>query len=309
MKTTAAQPARPPLRTVDVRPDPAIRTGLAAALYLALSVVYFLKALLPDRLVYGTDYLAGSYTFYDFISGQISSGVLPRWVPHVFGGLPLFANPGSTFYPVHLLAGMVLPTSKVFPVVLVVQFWLAGLGMYLLAREIEARPWVAFVSGLLFQFTGVTLSWVFAGHDGRIIVATLAPMALAFLHRGIRTGRISSFVGAAATIGAALLSFQIQNAWYLLVAGAIFTVFALIRFRGEVPGRALGIRAALAIGAVVFAFAMAAVNFLPFQDYIASSPRGGSQGRGYEYSVSFSMPGRLLRTRVPPLCEARQRHP
>jgi MFS family permease len=32
------------------------------------------------------------------------------------------------------------------------------------------------------------------------------------------------------------------------------------------------------------------VNFLPFLDYVAQSPRGESGGRGYEYSVSFSMP-------------------
>src|SRR5690606_31846584 len=34
----------------------------------------------------------------------------------------------------------------------------------------------------------------------------------------------------------------------------------------------------------------AAVNFLPFLDYIGESPRGGSEGRGYEYSISYSMP-------------------
>src|SRR5690606_34297217 len=34
----------------------------------------------------------------------------------------------------------------------------------------------------------------------------------------------------------------------------------------------------------------ASVNFLPFLDYVAQSPRGESGGRGYEYSVSYSMP-------------------
>jgi hypothetical protein len=298
--TAAAHPSRPAMRAPADAPEPRLRTPLAAALYLVLSLVYFLKALLPDRLVYASDYLAGAFPFYDFTAHQISSGVLPRWVPFVYGGLPLFANPGSTFYPVHLLAGLLLPTSKVFPVVLVVQFWLAGLGMYLLAREIGARPWVAFVSGLLFQFTGVTLSWVYAGHDGRIIVATLAPMAFAFLHRGIRTGKLGPFAGLAAAIGFALLSFQIQNAWYLLFGGLIWTVFCLLRFRGEVPGQALVVRGGLTLAAVAFGFAMAAVNFLPFQDYIASSPRGGDQGRGYDYSVSFSAaPGDLLGMAVP----------
>ncbi|MDB4948700.1 MAG: hypothetical protein JWM27_1349 [Gemmatimonadetes bacterium] len=299
MKPTAAPSARPSPHAPDA-PEPRVGTALAAGVYLVLSLAYFLKALLPDRLIAASDYLAGGYHFYDFTSHQLASGILPRWVPYVYGGLPLFANPGSTFYPVHLLAGLVLPTGKIFPVVLIVQFWLAGLGMYLLAREIGSRPWVAFVSGLLFQFTGVTLSWVYAGHDGRIIVATLAPITLAFLHRGIRTGRPGPFAGAAGAIGFALLSFQIQNAWYLLVGGFIWTTFCLVHFRRQVPSKSLGIRAALAAGAVVFGFVMAGVNFLPFQDYIAASPRGGAEGRGYEYSVSFSAaPSDLLGMAVP----------
>src|SRR5690606_16782194 len=47
---------------------------------------------------------------------------------------------------------------------------------------------------------------------------------------------------------------------------------------------------ALGLGSVAFGFLLASVNFLPFLDYVAQSPRGESGGRGYEYSVSFSMP-------------------
>src|SRR5690606_5266235 len=47
-------------------------------------------------------------------------------------------------------------------------------------------------------------------------------------------------------------------------------------------------------------FMLAAVNFLPFIDYVPESPRGGEGGRGYEYSTSWSMPpGELLAIAVP----------
>ena len=274
--------------------------GWAAALFFAVSLVYFLPSFLPGRHIFGTDYLAGGYFFYHFISERLADGELPKWVPHVFGGLPLFANPGSTFYPVHLLADLVLPASKIFPVVLWFQFGIAGLGMYLLARELEVRPWIAVVAGIAFQFTGITMSWVYAGHDGRIIVATFAPLFFYFLHRGVRTAAPPPFVGAAATLGFALLSFQIQNSYYLLLAAAAWAVFCLVRFRaGRTPSATARV-VALGLGAVAFGFVMATVNFLPFLDYIPESPRGGSEGRGYEYSTSYSMPeAEILSLAVP----------
>ncbi len=297
------KPASLPRRTAPAKPaeaEPPIRFGLATLIFFVLSCVYFLPAFLPDRGIFGTDYLAATYVFYDFISDRLSAGALPQWVPYVFGGLPLFSNPGSTFHPVHIAVDLLLPTSRILPAVFVVQFWLAGVGMYLLARELRCRRWVAFVAGLAFQFTGITLSWVYAGHDGRIMVATMAPLFFFFLHRGVLTGRPAPFAGAAATLAFALLSFQIQNAYYLILAAAIWGVFLLVHLRGERSPAALGPVVAMAVAAVGFAFVIAAVNFLPFQQYVPESPRGDPEGRGYEFAVSFSMPpADLLSMAVP----------
>jgi hypothetical protein len=288
--TKIASPRRRPPAAAGAERELRIPFGWAALVLFVLSFVYFLPAFLPDRGIYGTDYLAATYVFHDFVSQRFAAGELPTWVPYVFGGVPLFANPGSTFHPVHVLGDLLLPTSRILPFVFVVQFWLAGIGMYLLARELRCRPWVAFVAALAFQFTGTTLSWVYAGHDGRIMVATMTPLFFFFLHRGVRTAAPAPFAGAAATLALALLSFQIQNAYYLLLAGAIWGVFLLVRFRsGRKPATLAGI-AGMALAAVALAFVIAAVNFLPFLSYVPESPRGDAGGRGYEYSVSFSMP-------------------
>lgn len=267
--------------------------GVAAAIYFALALIYFFPAFLPGRHIYGTDYLAGGYFFHEFISQRFSAGVIPAWVPEVYGGLPLFANPGSTFYPFRFLADAVFPVSRLWPTMFVIQFTLGGLGTYLLARELGARRWVAFVAGLAFQFTGLTMSWVLAGHEGRIIVATFAPLAFYFIHAGVRTARLAPFAGLAAAIAFSLLSFQIQTAYYLLLAAAIWAIFCLWHLKAFTR-RAAGVRSvAYGLGAVAFAFVAASVVFLPFLDYVELSPRGGG-GRGYEYSTSWAMPPREI---------------
>jgi|GEM_PF-629222 len=270
--------------------EPTVRTRVVILVYLVLSAVYFAPAFLPGRHIFGTDYLAGGYPFYSFISETLKSGELPKWVPFVFGGLPLASNPGSTYYPVHMLLGLLVPAERVLPGVFVFQFWVAGVGMYLLARELGCRQWVSFVAGLAFQFTGITLSWVYAGHDGRIIVVTWVPMVFCLLHRGIRTGRVAPFAGVAAVLGAALLSFQIQNSYYTLLAAALWAVFSLVHLGVARRPAALARTVALGLGSIALAFSLAAVDLLPFVDYLPQSPRGGAEGRGYEFSTSYSMP-------------------
>jgi len=287
---TKSKPRGATIREETAPAEPAFGTGLASLIYFALSLGYFVPAFLPGRHLFGTDYLAGGYFFYDFVSQRLADGVLPKWVPYIYGGLPLSANPGSTFYPVRLFADFLFPTTWILPFIFLIQFAVAGIGMYLLARELGSRNWVAFVAGLAFQFTGVTVSWVFAGHDGRVIVATFAPLFFYFLHRGIRTGSWPAFLGAAATLGFSLLSFQIQNNYYLLVAGAIWAVFSLIHLGVFRDRPRLTRSVVLGLVSVAFGFTLAAVNFLPFLDYVSQSPRGAEGGRGYDYSIGFSMP-------------------
>ncbi|MGK2961027.1 MAG: hypothetical protein ACSLFK_02635, partial [Gemmatimonadaceae bacterium] len=278
-----ATTARAPEAELDVS------SRTAFAIFLALGVVFFFPAFLPGQGIFGTDYLAGSYQFMEFLSNQLRAGEIPKWVPYVYGGVPLHANPGSTYYPTRLALMWLLPDSRVFPALLMSQLIIGGSGMYLLARELGARTWISFLAGLAFMFTGITMSGLYSGHDGRIIVATFAPLAFFFIHRGMRTGSLSSFAGLAATFGFTLLSFQIQSNYYLLLGGAFWTLFCAWQFREA--GRLQAVRRLMrALLAVAFAFALSAVNFLPFLDYVSESPRGAEGGRGYEYSTSFSMP-------------------
>ncbi|HET7462628.1 MAG TPA: YfhO family protein [Longimicrobium sp.] len=292
-KKTAPAPA-PPRRTsllaMPPEPEPGIGPGVAAAVYFALALVYLLPAFMPGRQIFGTDFSQAGYFFQDFLSRSFAAGHLPKWVPYLYGGVPLFSNAGSTYYPVRFVADWLLPVKDILPAIFLAQFFIAGWGMYLLAREMGCRPWVAFVAGLCFQWTGLLTSWVYAGHDGRVIVGSLIPLFFCCLHRGVRTARVAPFAGAAAAVGFALLSFQIQVAWYMLVGGLIWAVFCLVHL-GVLRRRAVAAKVvALGLAAVAFGFAMAAVNFLPFSGYVEASPRAGSEGRGYEYSVSYSMP-------------------
>ncbi len=293
-------PGRPTPRTASImaqavideedRADSFATLGRVSILYFVLALLYFLPAFLPDRQIGGTDYTVSGYFFQEFLASRFNAGVLPKWVPYIYGGLPLYSNPGGTYYPFRLILEALLPVDRLLAGIFVVQFTIAGIGFYLLMRELGVRRWAAAVTGVAFQFTGLVASYVYAGHDGRVIVATFTPLVFFLLHRGARTGELRWFAGVAATVGAALLSFQIQSNYYLLLAAAAWMIFALFN-NGlhKTPGK-FAARAGIAIVAVAIGFALASVNFLPFLGYVDEASRGPASGRGYKFAISYSMP-------------------
>jgi hypothetical protein len=272
------------------RADSLASLGRVAILCLALSLIYFFPTFLPDRQIGGTDYTSSGYFFQEFLAQRFNSGVLPKWVPYIYGGLPLYSNPGATYYPIRLIAEAVLPVDRVLAMIFVVQFTIAGIGFYLLMRELGVRRWISTVTAIAFQFTGLVASYVYAGHDGRVIAATFTPLFFFLLHRGVRTGELRWFAGAAAAIGTSLLSFQIQSNYYLLVAAALWTIFALFNSGLHKTPAVFAARAGLAIVAVAIGFTLASVNFLPFLGYVDEASRGPASGRGYRFAISYSMP-------------------
>jgi hypothetical protein len=259
--------------------------------YLAAVVVFFLPALLPGRQIYGTDYLGSTFFWESFATERFAAGELPSWLPHVYGGVPFFANPMDVYYPVSVAFRLVgVPTHVHLALLFVIQFFLAGMGMYLLVRELGGRAAPAAVAGALYMFNGYLVSLIYGGHDNRAIVATLLPLVFFALHAAVRTGKPRWFGFSGLVVGAALLPFQIQSSYYLLLAAGLWFGYLILRLRRTAPLPLVGRRVVGGAAALVIGFLLSAVNFLPFLGYIGQSPRGGDQGRGYDYSVTWSMP-------------------
>jgi len=263
---------------------------VAVAMYTVVALALYAPALAPGRQLFGTDYLAGGYFVQEFVSRRLRAGELPLWIPHLYGGLPIFANPGSTYYLPRLVLDVLLPPWHVLPALLVFQLVVAGWGMYLLLRVLGTSASVAFLGGLAYELTGILVSATYAGHDGRMIVASWAPVAFAAAHALARGDGARWAVVLAGAVGGALLSFQIQSAYYLLLALALYATGVLIGVDAWRQPRELLSRVSLGLAAVALAFGLAAVNFLPFWGYIPESPRGMAGGRGYAYATSWSMP-------------------
>ena len=76
-----------------------------------------------------------------------------------------------------------------------------------------------------YLMCGPIAAYVSPGHDGKLFVSALLPLALFFLIRGIRDGRNWAWGGLALIIGGAVLSPHPQLLQYMLLACGAFALY------------------------------------------------------------------------------------
>jgi len=276
-----------------ISPAPRFAAGWAALAYAIATLLVAWPALLGRFLVnpHSDQYIAG-YAYREFAAQSLRAGQgIPQWNPYLFGGLPyVAAMHGDIFYPTALLR-MIMPTDVAMTWGFIIHLFLAGFFTYCFLRAWGLGFFPSLVGGMAYLLGGPIASYASPGHDGKLFVSALLPLALWLLVRGIRDGRKWTWGAFAMTIGLAVLSPHPQLLQYLLLTSGAFALFlALGRDATNVrlDRRTAVRRLAFALGAVLIGMAIGAIQYAPVREYVAYSPRAG--GRDYAYATSFSFP-------------------
>ncbi len=297
----------PPIRTVDstaALEAPRFAFGWASLVYLVATFSLAWPALAGKFLVnpHSDQYIAG-YAFREFAAATLRAGEgFPLWNPYLFGGMPyIAAMHGDIFYPTFLLR-MALPTDVAMTWGFIIHLFLAGIFTFGFLRAIGHSFPGSLAGGLAYMMSGQIASYVSPGHDGKLFVSALFPLALWMIYRGIRGGRASSWGALALIVGLAVLSPHPQLLQYMLLACGAYALFlAFAKLDGDEPlPRGIAVRRlAAALGAVVVGLAIGAVQYLPVREYVPWSPRAGGLA-DYETATSYAWrPEELLNTYLP----------
>ncbi len=278
---------------------------IVPTLLLLLTLVFFHRIVLnPDEMVFpapDTVNMLSSWR-YLFSDAVHKYGNLPMWNNYETSGTPFLANILSAmFYPLNFLF-LVFPTDVVFGIKLIIDIFIAGISIYLLARHLKLDKYSSFFSSIVFMFGGVFIGRINIGHEPAIDVIALVPLLfLLFLktleNRSIKYGTFTGIV-LGLQILAGYLQFAIYSAYLL---GAYF-VYDLIVSK-EFKRKDLFKRFSL-IGVVFFTgFLVSAFQFLPSLEFSKYSIQAGqpidyelltSDSSSYsvtpEYTISLLMP-------------------
>jgi hypothetical protein len=217
-------------------------------------------------------------------------GHVPLWNPEIFGGMPFVGGMhGDVLYPTAWLR-LMLPTHVAMNLGFAVHYVLAGLFMYLFLRRWRVSWTGSVVGGLGFQLAGVVGSYVSPGHDGKLFVTTMLPLALLGLTLGVRDRRLDGYATLAIAVGLIMLSPHPQMAQYALLAAGLFTLY-LVFADGSVTGTPARVKAlALAAAGVAVGVGVSAIQYVPFYAYIPYSPRDASVLHDFAWSAAYAIP-------------------
>ncbi|HMC81960.1 MAG TPA: YfhO family protein [Candidatus Polarisedimenticolia bacterium] len=272
---------------------PGARRWIAPSCLVLGVLLFFHPLLLGKGLLYFRDISLNHYPTRLYVTPLLRSGHLPLWNPYISGGMPLAANPNNLiFHPITLLF-FFLPVPVAFQASILLQYFLAGWGMLLWARETGLSEEAALAGGLIYSFSGGMAS---CGTFHNLLASwAWVPLALFALARHRRTGSRAALAGFASALAVQVLAGDPVAAGTTLFIGLLEGLFDS-RVARVSPARRMG---ALGLG-VLFAFGLALVQILPAREMLTVS--GRAAGIPYPDASSWALqPARLLEWIIPSL--------
>src|SRR5881396_2277176 len=265
----------------------------------ALGVVSLFIAILALPMLSGKwlaspdgDQYSSGYAVKEWAANEYHrTGHFPLWNPMIMGGLPYIdvVTHGDVLYPTSFLRE-VMPPYQAMNIAFVLHYILAGFLTYLFLRRLGASWIGAVTGGVAYQLSGILISYVHPGHDGKLFVSTMLPLAFLALLAALRDKRAWGYPLLAVAVALCLLSPHVQTTYYLLIAAALFALYLTFGEPSPDSLRSRLIRLGIVFVAVVVGFGIAAPQIVPFIQYIPHSPRAGGYSVGYEGSTSFGIP-------------------
>ena len=253
--------------------------------------VLFREFIFSDLMLLGTDTInAGVFFRHFLVEHVLSTGSVPVWNPYIFGGMPFIdAFHGDTYYPLSFLK-YVINFYRALGFNLLIHFVLAGITMYFCARQFRLSKVAATLSAMAYAFSGVIISLVYPGHDGKIYVIALFPLTILFLDRSFAKRPVFNSAALALVIGLILLTPHPQLSYYSLWAIAVYGLFKLVEMLRNTKSVSLLVKhSTLLIAATMVGLLISAIQFYPGYIYTTEdSPRFDTK-TGIEWATSFSM--------------------
>ncbi len=237
---------------------------------LGTPVVFFGPLFLTCGLGPMEDDLIQYFPYLAWVSGNLKAGVFPLWNPLAYGGYSAIGDPQSgILYPLNWI-GVFLSPGVAYPLLLIIHYWIAGLGMYRLGRQWNLAMVSATTGAVVWMFCGFML-----GHRTHYtILAAAAWMSVIFyLWTRIRdTNRPwGCFAAVVVCQGLQLLAGHVQVA--VLTGMALFIYLA-------VTSGPLRVRMLVFLGlSYVLTFGVAAVQLFPVWQVYSESVRSANSYR------------------------------
>ncbi|MDR1830383.1 MAG: YfhO family protein [Candidatus Fibromonas sp.] len=269
---------------------------LAALAFLVLLLLLFNDFVFDNsKLMYNSDQLNGVGTRYV----RANNLILPEWDGSRLGGIPtmdaLFAD---VYHPLTLVY-FILDPDRATGFKFILTIWCAFIAAYILAKYLTDKWQWAALLGFLYACSPQYFSYVFGGHDGKMMAFAAAPFAMYALIRLLREGSIKHAIYFSLSIVWMVLSPHLQLTYFFLWGAGLYTLFEI--FSNPLSAKIRCFRLGLAALALAIGLAISAFQIIPPYLYTTTeSVRGTAEKTTIEHSASWSLHGEELAAMILP---------
>ena len=262
---------------------PAFFVAMSAIFFAILLIVFRNFAFDSSQLMLNSDQLNG-------IGSRILRTfdvILTEWDDSRLGGVPtidaLFAD---AYHPLVWTQFIMDPARAVgFKFILTV--WVAFMSAMLLAWNLTGNKWWGSLLGFLYAFSPEYFTYIYGGHDGKMMVFAIAPLALLAIRKIVRDGSLPYFIVFALSIVWMILGSHLQLTYLFLWGAGFYTLYEAAFHCDTLVKR--GKRIGLAAAALAFGLAISCFQIIPPYLYTTTqSVRGEGDHTNYGHAVSWS---------------------
>ncbi len=269
----------------------------AAALFAVIITLFFNRVLL-GRSFLGEDFPEEEIPRIAFAAAALAEGDFPYWNPYVFGGMPFFADPHvGLLYPPRLALAFLAPRGDlpVWPAefAIVLHFWIAAFGMFLVGRGLFGlASWGAAFAGLAYGLSGMMV--VHACHPGMIFQIAWFPVLFFLFVRGFDSWPRALAAGLA--LGVSFLAGHPQTTAYTLLALVVTGGFLAVgAARSDAARPRLAAALARLAASLLVASGLFAVQLLPSLELLSLSERASlAPAAAAEYALTWRQVAKFL---------------
>ncbi|MEK6946852.1 MAG: YfhO family protein [Nanoarchaeota archaeon] len=151
--------------------------------------LFYLNSVLHKGVILSNIHYVNDLTFLSYNTlSALKNNELPLWTPYFYSGQPLLAIPESYMFDLNFL--FIYLFRNIYAAMnlsLVLYFFLAGLGMYILTYAIIGSKKAAFISALFYMFNGFVQTFVIHGHINILEGYALIPFIFLFVYKAMKS--------------------------------------------------------------------------------------------------------------------------
>jgi uncharacterized membrane protein YidH (DUF202 family) len=265
---------------------------LPLVVFFVLTIILFRDFVFSNQALYGSDSMGAGVFFRSYYANFLRTyHTMPLWDPYIHGGMPFVdAMHGDIFYPTTILK-FFLPVTYAMSLKLVLHVFLAGIFMFLFLKDLNLKPEVSFLGGLLYMFSPCLVSLVHPGHDGKMYVMALLPLAFLILHKACKSGRLLHFLLFSLVFALLIFTPHMQMAYFTCWGLGLFFLFQLwdIHRKGN---RKIPKIIAYFLISIILGFSISMIQLLSPYLYLKTYSMRTMHTEtmeGYKYASSWSM--------------------